>query len=142
MKIFIQQGVIDQELSILNRCRMFLHVIFLSDISTGDGRAINSQYWEGNMLCDSPYQWPRMERPTTHEWRRWKQHLTVALSLGRHKRSHYHWDPWANKYKDWGCFFLEIEGNHLLEQKQTGGTYIPKSKADNEHYIFTGNPET
>jgi len=47
MQIFIQHGITGHKLAAMNRCWMYLHAIFLSDICTGNGTAINSHYWDG-----------------------------------------------------------------------------------------------
>jgi len=40
MEAFLRTGYRNSELAMLNRCRMYLHVIFLSDICNGQGTAI------------------------------------------------------------------------------------------------------
>jgi len=48
MRLFLQHGVRGQDLATLNRCRMYLQAVFLSDICNRQGMAIESQYWTGN----------------------------------------------------------------------------------------------
>ena len=64
--LFGELGYTSQELVQLNRCRIFLKVISLSDIVTGCGTKIRLNCWNGNTdaLWVSIYQWPRQTRPT------------------------------------------------------------------------------
>jgi len=50
MRIFAQYGYRGQDLGDLNRCRMFLHVIWLSDICDGTGTKVLEDYWSGMHL--------------------------------------------------------------------------------------------
>jgi len=47
MRLFATHGYRGQDLSDLNRCRMFLHVIWLSDICDGTGTEVVADYWTG-----------------------------------------------------------------------------------------------
>jgi len=82
MHLLLQYGVRGLDLASLNRCQMYLQAIYLSDICTGDGKAIDSRYWEGKEQCQMEFWWPRTERPTATKWNMWCKILTVALSLG------------------------------------------------------------
>jgi len=55
MQIFIEHGLTGMELTAMNRCRMCLHTIFLSDICTGDGTTMEPHHWGGQNICESPY---------------------------------------------------------------------------------------
>jgi len=82
MRAFAQHGYCGQELSELNRCRMFLHAIWLSDICDGTGKEILVDCWEGRHPMRSPYNWP----PTvihSVEWLRWQQALQKCFGLDR-----------------------------------------------------------
>jgi len=36
--------------------------------------------WEGMEKNKSPYEWPRMQKPTQAEWKIWQQALAIALA--------------------------------------------------------------
>jgi len=61
MCLFIQHGIRGTELATMNRCQMYIHVMYLSDICTGDGKAIDTRFWIGKEKCHSTFRWPRTE---------------------------------------------------------------------------------
>jgi len=82
MQIFLHDSMRGTELVELNHCRMYLQVIFVSDICNGEGTMVESRYWEGKKTSNiSPYKWPCMHVPTLAEWNGWRQQLTSGLSL-------------------------------------------------------------
>jgi len=81
MRIFLKHGLHGHKLVSMNRCHMFLKAIFLSDICTSDGKAIDPQFWNGRTKCNSDIIWPRTETPPISDWTLWKKHLTAALAL-------------------------------------------------------------
>jgi hypothetical protein len=55
------------EFMTLNRCRLYLQVLFLSEICTGDGLYTSGDAWAGNRL-DIPRKqssWPRQQNPSS-----------------------------------------------------------------------------
>ena len=58
----------------LNRCRLFLQVLFLSDITNGDGTHIRRDYLLYNGSSRRPqnsrWEWP-LQKPTRSDWTRW-----------------------------------------------------------------------
>jgi hypothetical protein len=65
MPALLDLGLNMQELITLNRCRLYLQAMYLSDICTGDGLAISGDAWMGNCLEVPRKQssWPRQQRP-------------------------------------------------------------------------------
>jgi len=47
MQIFLRDGARGVELAALNQCRMYLQVIFVSEICNGEGTKVKPHYWEG-----------------------------------------------------------------------------------------------
>ena len=67
---FLMDRVYESTLSIdtilkINRCRMYLNVLTLADISLGDGSTIDPQVYQGRKseYRYSIHQWPRQARP-------------------------------------------------------------------------------
>jgi hypothetical protein len=60
-----------EEWRAINRCRLFLQVMFLSDITSGDGKRIRKEYLLYNGSAprpqDSKWEWPR-QKPTQNDW--------------------------------------------------------------------------
>ena len=72
------------ELLVINRCRLFLRVTTLSEISTADGLNIHSDVWRGYPPPHSLSKilWPRQHRPPNPSWRVWRRFLQQALRPG------------------------------------------------------------
>jgi len=113
MKFFLQQGIVGMELASMNRCRMFIKATYLSDICMGDGKYMDTRFWDGKATCTTEYQWPRMEKPTTYEWNTWIKNLTIALSLGWRDSLEHSLGNWNNNQRTKDGLFLEMAGDHL-----------------------------
>ena len=72
------------ELLTINRCRLFLRVATLSEISTADGLNIHPDVWRGYPPPHSLSKilWPRQHRPPNPSWRVWRRFLKQALRPG------------------------------------------------------------
>ena len=81
MEIFDRWGLPKKTLKALNRVRIYLQVIFVSDISTGDGSEIEQEAFEGRRIRHSVLHWPRQIRPTLQDRRLWRRYLK-RLCLG------------------------------------------------------------
>ncbi len=88
----------------INRCRLFLCVIYLSDITHGDGRTLMRPTFWGVKPLSSSLLWPNQGKPSEYDWRKWRSFLRQEFlqqdgsmnlrqplgpwhpSLGRHHR--------------------------------------------------------
>ena len=72
------------ELLAINRCRLFLRVTTLLEISTADGLNIHSDVWRGYPPPHSLSKilWPRQHRQPNPSWRVWRRFLQQALRPG------------------------------------------------------------
>jgi len=79
---FLRTGFRDSELATLNRCRMYLHAIFLSDICNGQGTAIEPQFLVRKSISETHhYSWPKVIEPMSTEWKLWQLALTKGFHL-------------------------------------------------------------
>jgi hypothetical protein len=85
MTHFMALGFSRQQLGQLNRCRLYIQVIFLSDIVSADGRIIIPDSKEGIRTVDrvSTLNWPIQDRPSKQAWRLWEQALWNFENRGR-----------------------------------------------------------
>jgi len=123
MRLFLQGRVQGPELASLNRCRMYLQAIYVSDICTGDGQVIDPRFWDGREQCQMAYRWPRMECPTSNEWNMWHKTLTKALSLGRRDSLAKPLGNWTWRQGQQDGYFIESVDDHLVK-KDKGQWYI------------------
>jgi hypothetical protein len=77
MDYFIALGYPKHILGALNRCRIYLQVITLSDIVSADGSCIIPDIFHGLPLLDrySTLKWPCQQRPPTTDWSIWQSAL-------------------------------------------------------------------
>ena len=100
------------EMKALNKCRLFLKVFMLSDITTGDGREIVRQAWSGkNFKCktrESKY-WPLWGTPTTSEWIRWRFALKSTFCMSHESKLNSNLGTWVRTPNQWQWFLTTIE---------------------------------
>ncbi len=71
MKIFFSQNFDFTEITWINRCRVYLQTLFLSDIMTADGKYLEHFVFNpGSPTHRSRYTFPR-EKPTRQDWDLW-----------------------------------------------------------------------
>jgi len=77
MDQFIQLGFEPLQLGILNRCRLYLQVLYLSDLVSADGTIIIPAVKNGHRIIDrvSNLNWPIQDRPPPSAWTLWRQAL-------------------------------------------------------------------
>ena len=74
----------------LNRCRLYLQVLYVSEICSGDGQMITNDAWNG-IRFDVPHKllpWPKQQRPSPREWTIWQRYIwRVLLARGLRLKS-------------------------------------------------------
>ena len=67
----------------LNRCRMYLNVCSLAEITTADGQYITLDAWNGQRasVATNKYTWPNQGRPSNDSWRLFREALTTAFGV-------------------------------------------------------------
>jgi hypothetical protein len=81
MPMFLSCNPSMDDLSTLNRCRLFLQVSFVSEICSGDGSSITDDAWSGRRFA-VPHKilsWPKQQQPGARDWTVWKSHLCKSL---------------------------------------------------------------
>ena len=63
MEWFTNSGFYGFQLAAINRCRLYLQVIYLSDITTGDGKYISTAVYNSEITkwYTDRYEWPNQE---------------------------------------------------------------------------------
>jgi hypothetical protein len=69
-----------------NRCRVYMQVTYLSEISTADGLWIARTSWIGQRLRNHPLLWPKQPAPGPNSFRIWRRLLATAFLLGHRRR--------------------------------------------------------
>ena len=76
--LFLKEGYQGMELRRLNRCRLHLRAIFLSDIATSSGRRLEEFVFHSRVGRGSTFRFPR-ECPCAKDWKIWDEFWTSWL---------------------------------------------------------------
>jgi hypothetical protein len=109
MEYFISQKFLPKQLIRLNRCRLYLQLLSLSDMVSADGRRIMGSVLAGHKLMDrrSKLTWPEQGTPTTSDWLLWasafqplhsKTILLQPISMAA-MSSHQSWFWYIDRYQ-------------------------------------------
>jgi hypothetical protein len=129
-----------------NRCRISCKALFLSDITTPDGKQIDNRYLNKDVMRDPPlsaYDFGR-EEPSDSDWEMWSQFwheytypsLVLVISLG----------PWicsSHRPNEW---FYNQEADSLFRRVAGGGYYygrvnsIGRSRSQQRFYLLGPAP--
>ena len=114
MEAFHTNGFNAQQLQQLNRCRHYLQVETLSDITDGTGNQISKQAYDGRKTTHSlhSHDWPVQERPNAKHWKLWRRALRNSfprvnnISIGTLQQP---LGPWIDGQKDqWLWFYSDV----------------------------------
>ena len=82
MEDLIWKLIEGEELSELNRCRIFLKAKCLSDLATGNRKSIPPIFWyRKTRLMKYQYKWPHQPRPHQRAWEKWQAALQTTFKL-------------------------------------------------------------
>jgi hypothetical protein len=144
IELLLSNGVTGLELRKMNKCRLQLHAIFLSNITTASGRYLEEWVLGSRKGRQSRIKFPR-EHPSTNDCNLWDTFWAAWLNSNGtvpHKLGH-----WINNpHQRWDWFFdkqLNILWNHSAdgwfryEFAQTG-----RNTRGNQTYILTSRWNT
>ena len=95
----------------INRCRLYLKVTTISDITNGNGMLLRRGVMKGNMLrLNNPqYNWPRQSRPGINSWRIWRKALNrvILRQVRLHLKPEHVLGGWNDgDFSQWNWFFV------------------------------------
>jgi hypothetical protein len=117
--MFVTAGYAKQDLIRLNKVRIRLESMFLSDITTANGRQIDPLYLidRPNTASRSTYDWPE-ERPTAGDFRLWND--AIARITGPGLFLHDSLGPWTNTtHRKWD-WKISWDTGDIIHIKPTG----------------------
>jgi hypothetical protein len=82
-------GIKKAQLQAFNRCRIYIGVIYVAEISTADGRNLSCEAWDGSRSRLSPVLWPHQPKPGPKFFRTWRRLLATAFLLSHQARVSY-----------------------------------------------------
>jgi hypothetical protein len=107
MEHFMKHGNYTKDMEALNRCRIYLKVLTLSDISSANGTYILPKVKSGHPPPHrtSSFLWPEQGYPSSSDWRLWAYYLAFLETKGKlvtprgnwvaptHLQWHFYLDP-------------------------------------------------
>ncbi len=145
MEGFLRTGYQDAELVTLNRCRMYLQVIFLSDICNGQGTTIETHFWSGTAISNShDFRWPRTHKPNPSKWGLWQRALTRSFNLNNTRKLPLplgKWDSITTQTNGWYTDEAGLQLFHQTEQEWTTFTPLP-SRRRTRSFLDKATPTT
>jgi hypothetical protein len=119
-------------LRILNACRLYLQVIFVSDITTASGEEIEEDIKKGRRMIDreSRLQWPTQQRPPRQAWKQWQDALKYLENGTKLKQPLGDWI--SAPHQEWKWFLCQ-EDNELYELSCDEWKHYPKHQRDTYH---------
>ncbi len=125
MDFFVELKYSPHQLEALNRCRIYLQVLTLSDITSADGRQIIQPVLNGDKIIDrrSTLYWPTQQRPPPNEWRLWSGALQHLLLNGILIKPLQDW--LAPSHQSWFWYFDPTSSNLLHNPSQGTWLYSP-----------------
>ena len=115
----VQNGFQDSQLARINRCRMFLRVVTISDIATMAGDEIRAAITNGTRDNLPPVNitWPNQYRPTANDWYEWKRFLQL-LTRPTSWRLITPVQAWIKNPNHWESFWHETTDSLYLRHGQ------------------------
>jgi len=106
---------------------MFLHVIFILDISNGQGMAIGKQCWTRTSVSEvHNYHWPKTHKPMPGMWVLWQQALSKGLNLGQAQTLAIPLGKWQAITLKLNGWFTDADGLQLYHQvNQEWSSFMP-----------------
>jgi hypothetical protein len=98
------------ELDCFNRCRIFMRVVWWSEITTGDGSKVSWAALNGKRDCipKNSWKWPYQGDPTEYDWGIWRK---VLNDLTRKDRNGNHW-----LYRPLGRWYSDEQAQWFYEE--------------------------
>jgi hypothetical protein len=127
MELIMERILSATAIQSLNRCRCYLSALFLSDITTADGKYLEQL---AMIPCEngtkSRYKFPR-EAPTQADWKRWQRFWTEYTSIGN--RLPVELGRWINPtHRTWRWFYIKetddlqrLDKNKLYHYQRRAG---------------------
>jgi hypothetical protein len=140
MQAFLLHGYSARNLQLLNLCRMWVRAITLTDITTGNGRFLQTQC--RNRQYRRPplaYQWPKTVQPDQHCWKLWLSALEKCFLRpdDPHHRLRNSLGHWIHIPTRWDWFYSPTE-DRLFERSDHYGWHTRERNQGHQPARFQG----
>jgi len=117
--------------------QIWLRVIHLSEIHTGDSSQISQTVWEGLKQAQMTYKWPRMQKPMKAEWQLWQCALMTVLNLNIHQILPHPMGPWLAMTVPSPRWYLDTDIPWLFKWDGTKWTFYIQIPPHTRGWQFT-----
>ena len=78
-----RQHFTELQLRLINQCRVFLRLMYLSDMVSGDGKVIEECFVQGKHPVDREtlWKWPYQHNPSCEAWVQWRRALSLTWGV-------------------------------------------------------------
>jgi hypothetical protein len=125
MDYFVSLHLKPKLLRVLNQCRIYLQVIYLSDLCSADGSYILRHYKYGHRLPirTSDLDWPYQPRPPAPAWKQW---LHALMNLETNNKLTKSLGKWVAKtHQQWEHFKCPSTNSLYIKSANDWTTYPP-----------------
>ena len=130
MDDFRSNPLIGEELlPLLNRCRLFLKVFTLSDITEGNGTHIRTEAWHGVQFDGGrdTSKWPLWGKPSPLCWTKWRTALQSTYCLNSSRQLRCTLGHWTHIPTTWKWFNANVNGSTILLKHENNKWYCYKT---------------
>ena len=116
MEVFQHQGYSKEKLQILNRCRIYLQVLTLSDIMTGKGNSFTCSFkCKRDHQKHNNFNWPKQPEPSTAMKKIWSAALRKTFGLKAGIIEH-NLGPWLHSDTSYWIWFFHPMSTSLFQR--------------------------
>ena len=135
-----------QQIEAFNRCRLFLHVMTISDITTSSGQLTDSA-WHVHHGYNSPsrdaYHWPLQKRPHTNDILTWQHLLKHTFGLSPDTISKKPIPSFSHNTTNIAKWWWDPMSNLLWEREETvWRSWRPMTNRNNNTPMYQRSPRT
>lgn len=119
MDAFIALNVTEDDLLLLNDCRLYLQATTLSDICSANGQVIDDEAWLGTPSIHAhPRRWIKTYKPGRDAWILWRHYLRQAFLYPHapHRRLRQPLGPWLTATDDSWIWWKHIGTSCIYQQ--------------------------
>lgn len=111
----------------INLCRLYLEVLTLADIASGDGSTVEPDYYNGQRSAQrrSRLKWPRQANPPPPAWRLWRLAIDTLWSNNREIQPPL--ETWLTAPIQRWTWYHDAGTNSLYEQRPDNTLCLPSS---------------
>jgi hypothetical protein len=137
MEYWIDEDIPIDILQSLNRCRLFLHAFYVSDIADGFGTHISDDSWNGKRSSSDfkTETWPAQGSPKRSDWEMWRKYIK-KYKTHRGLRLKNPLGAWIQHDSEWPWYYSP-EDERLYRATKNGWIFYSKVHKRKHRPVFS-----